>query len=254
MREKKAACRLFLDHSGQVYRSLVSSVNPSEDEDIFLDMHMRYLCRAARSIQQFVDATGVKTSIKLMKSFYSLFVLVAVVATSYALPNSLRARDEICSTVIATFSIAVGDKTVVLTTLGCETDNSTSVETLKARQSATDPTDVCDELCTILCGISGDLPPTTEDCAVVVDAITILNGAISPTFIVESNHEQQLVYGTCAFFFENFSPDTLEYCWLSLSEIGSEAASACLPPTQPVHSLGLCTAGDGTWTAGVGHS
>ncbi|OBZ76671.1 hypothetical protein A0H81_03247 [Grifola frondosa] len=147
-----------------------------------------------------------------------------------------------------------GDKAVVLTTLGCDTDNSTSVETLKARQSTTDPTDVCNEFCTISCGVNGDLPPTTDDCAVIVDAITVLNGAISPTFIVESNHEQQLVYGTCAFFFLNYTPDTLEYCWLSLSEIASEVASACLPPTQPVHSLGYCAPSDGAWSAGVTHS
>lgn len=89
-----------------------------------------------------------------------------------------------------------------------------------------------------MCGQVGQLPPISEDCQTLVNAVTILNGQIGtyqsacmplsssgsligkppvdPDFTVESNHVQTISFGTCRFFFENVSPQPLTYCWLSL--------------------------------------
>ncbi|KAI0328936.1 hypothetical protein GY45DRAFT_1346840 [Cubamyces sp. BRFM 1775] len=98
--------------------------------------------------------------------------------------------------------------------------------------------------------MSGRLPPDTDDCAALVNSVTILNGQIPPTFDVEPNHVQTISFGTCRFFFENVGPETLEYCWLALTQTASAAASACFPPEQPVMSEGLCIPSDALWEVG----
>ncbi|RDX44669.1 hypothetical protein OH76DRAFT_1359250, partial [Lentinus brumalis] len=101
-----------------------------------------------------------------------------------------------------------------------------------------------------VCADLGLLPPVTEDCQQLVNAITILNGQIPPEFTVDANHVQTISFGTCRFFFENVGPQPLTYCWLSLAQTASAAASACLPPSQPVLSEGLCISSDETWEVG----
>ncbi|EJF56964.1 hypothetical protein DICSQDRAFT_157655 [Dichomitus squalens LYAD-421 SS1] len=178
-----------------------------------------------------------------MKAFCFALVSAAIAATSYA---SLLPRDQSFCTdakTVSTTTIAVGDKEVELTQLSCGTS-------VTKRQTATPIPNICGEICQNVCSDSGNLPPTTEDCQTIVDAITILNGSVCPTFTVDPNHVQTITFGTCRFFFENLGPDPLTYCWLDFVQIASAAASQCLPPTQPVLSEGLCIARDSTWEVG----
>ncbi|KAI0781555.1 hypothetical protein BC629DRAFT_565264 [Irpex lacteus] len=116
-------------------------------------------------------------------------------------------------------------------------------------------TNVCDQLCSNTCGSLGDLPPISEDCQTIFDSITILGGSIAPTFNVAPNSIQQLTFGTCRVFFENLSTSqTLTFCWSALANTSSAVGTLCFPPTQPVRSLGLCTAQSGIWAVGIAHS
>ncbi|KAI9058890.1 hypothetical protein FKP32DRAFT_1606375 [Trametes sanguinea] len=144
--------------------------------------------------------------------------------------------------------------TIATTVVESATDTATVTVTQTASSPTSTATNVCNEICTTVCGESGQLPPVTEDCATLVDSITILNGQIPPTFEVEPDHVQTITFGTCRFFFENVGPVPLEYCWLSLVQTASASASACLPPTQPVMSEGLCIPSDALWEVGVAHS
>ncbi|RPD72913.1 hypothetical protein L226DRAFT_141221 [Lentinus tigrinus ALCF2SS1-7] len=145
--------------------------------------------------------------------------------------------------------------TAIETVTDSETDTATVTATVTAAPSPT-PTaeDVCDGICTTVCAEMGSLPPVSDDCQQLSNAITILNGQIPPEFTVDSKHVQTISFETCRFFFENVGPLPLTYCWVSLVQTASAAASACLPPTQPVLSEGLCIAGDGTWEVGVAHA
>ncbi|KIP01534.1 hypothetical protein PHLGIDRAFT_123266 [Phlebiopsis gigantea 11061_1 CR5-6] len=119
---------------------------------------------------------------------------------------------------------------------------------------ATPTADVCNELCTNSCGSIGDLPPISEDCQQIFNSITILQGSIAPTFTVESNQIQQLTFGTCRVFFENFSNETVSECWSTLSNVSEAAGTQCFPPTQPVNSAGFCSPSDASWQIGIAHS
>ncbi|KAI0363701.1 hypothetical protein BV20DRAFT_93067 [Pilatotrama ljubarskyi] len=135
-----------------------------------------------------------------------------------------------------------------------DTATVTVTETVSAASPSSTFTNVCNEICTTVCGDSGRLPPDSEDCATLVDSITILNGQIPPTFDVEPNHVQTITFGTCRFFFENVGPIPLEYCWLSLAQVASASGNACFPPVQPVMSEGLCIPSDALWEVGAAHS
>lgn len=98
--------------------------------------------------------------------------------------------------------------------------------------------------------------------------------ATAPTSIVQPGHIQQLTFGTCRFFFENFNTVPLEFCWQDLVSFpshsrpqvlmnvtdvfgidaqgnnGSAAAAACFPPVQPVNSLAECVAPSLSWEIG----
>ncbi|KAI0086745.1 hypothetical protein BDY19DRAFT_958418 [Irpex rosettiformis] len=100
------------------------------------------------------------------------------------------------------------------------------------------------------CGHLGDLPPVSEDCQQIFDSINITSGSIAPTFDVQSFHIQQLTFGTCRVFFENFSNVTQTFCWSALSQQAQGADSACFPPVQPVNSAGFCAPSDGSWQVG----
>ncbi|KAI0349840.1 hypothetical protein OH77DRAFT_1525363 [Trametes cingulata] len=197
-----------------------------------------------------------------MKTFATLLSICAVAAGSYALLPP-RADSAVCTgaKAISTSTIVVNGKNVELTTFSCgasiHADDDpipTSLVSVPTSIASAAPAIPTLNVCSDVCGSSGDLPPTTDDCATIMDAITILNGSISPSFEVDSGHVQTLAFGTCRFFFENFSPFPMSNCWLSFGQIASAAASACLPPVQPVNSEGLCVAPDASWRVGVAHS
>ncbi|KAH9848217.1 hypothetical protein C2E23DRAFT_889259 [Lenzites betulinus] len=199
-----------------------------------------------------------------MKTFSTLISVCAVAAGSYALLTP-RVETEVCAgaRTVSTTSVQVGAKTVELTTFACgaaapaavhANDDPAPSATSIAPAAPTPTVDVCGEICRNTCGDSGNLPPVTEDCATIMDAITILNGSVSPSFQVPAFHVQTLSFGTCRFFFENDSPFITNQCWLSFGQTASAAASACLPPVQPVNSEGICVAPDASWRIGVAHS
>ncbi|EKM51284.1 uncharacterized protein PHACADRAFT_200104 [Phanerochaete carnosa HHB-10118-sp] len=115
-------------------------------------------------------------------------------------------------------------------------------------------TDVCNQVCTDACGSLGDLPPISEDCQQIFNSITILNSSISPNFVVNSSSIEQLTFGTCRVFFENFSNGTMSECWTTLSNAAEAAGTLCFPPTQPVNSAAFCSPADGSWQIGIAHS
>ncbi|KAM5530450.1 hypothetical protein V8D89_015890 [Ganoderma adspersum] len=188
-------------------------------------------------------------------AFAALLTAAVVAATSYA---SLLPRDSaFCAgaTTVSTSSIEVGGKTIEVAKLACGPSvNKRQAATSTALAVPAPTPDVCGELCQNVCADNGPLPPTTEDCQTIVDAITILNGSTPSTFLVEANHAQTLTFGTCRFFFENLSLNSVEYCWLSFAQVASAAGSACFPPVQPVNSEGLCLSPDALWQVGAAHS
>ncbi|TFY76355.1 hypothetical protein EWM64_g7656, partial [Hericium alpestre] len=103
---------------------------------------------------------------------------------------------------------------------------------------------------TTTCSSIGDLPPTTQDCQTIIDAVEILEGKTAPTFTVASGHTETLEFGTCRFFYENLSAETLTYCWQDLVNSASAAGAVCFPPVQPVHTLATCTSLDGLFALG----
>ncbi|KAI0665479.1 hypothetical protein C8Q78DRAFT_1083927 [Trametes maxima] len=210
-----------------------------------------------------------------MKTYTALVAVCALAATGYALRVTSRDTNTICAgaRTLTSAPIAVGDKTVELTTFECpgaaagarihaldDPAASTTAAVVAGSPTTVAPSlpvatiDVCGSICNNVCGDSGSLPPVSEDCATIVDAITILNGSISPSFTVLPGHAQTLSFGTCRFFFENTALLELSNCWLSFAETASAAASACLPPVQPVNSEGICVALDAAWRIGVAHS
>ncbi|PCH34729.1 hypothetical protein WOLCODRAFT_139546 [Wolfiporia cocos MD-104 SS10] len=189
-------------------------------------------------------------------SFLSLSSFAALAVTCYAFvaPDSALQKRGVCTdgSITSHSTVAVGDKIVEVSTVSCPA--SVASRSLTKRQSE-GLLDVCDAICSDSCNNdSGDLPPEADDCDTIVDAITILNGSIAPTFTVDSGDMQQLTYGTCRYYFENLSNETLEYCWTALSDMGSAAGAACFPPTEPVYSEGVCQATTGLWVVGAAHS
>ncbi|KAI0631602.1 hypothetical protein C8Q77DRAFT_1159369 [Trametes polyzona] len=210
-----------------------------------------------------------------MKAFTALLSICTVVAGTYGL-FTVRSETEVCAgaKAVESSSVKVGSKVVELTTFSCDArlrpaavhvdddpvSGSSAVTLAPSPTAPVVPTgplptvDVCGEICKNVCGDSGELPPTTDDCTTIVDAITILNGSVAPSFAVAPGHVQTLTFGTCRFFFENDSPAPQTNCWLSFVQTASAAASACLPPVQPVNSEGICIASDASWRVGVAHS
>ncbi|RDX44664.1 hypothetical protein OH76DRAFT_1052341 [Lentinus brumalis] len=183
-----------------------------------------------------------------MKYTSAALVSLAIAAGGVALftPRDTAATPCVGAKALSTSSIAVGGETVELTTFSCDavvSAHKASVPT--PLDSGVDPT------CTDVCAESGSLPPTSEDCATVFDAITIFN----TTFSVSANRAQTLSFGTCRIFFQNFSPSSpVTFSWTNLATVATGAAAACFPPHQPVMSEGLCVAPDGAWRVGIAHS
>lgn len=63
---------------------------------------------------------------------------------------------------------------------------------------------------------TGILPPISDDCQTIQNAVTILEGTMSPTFLVQPNHLTTLTFGTCSYFFENMGYSELTACWSDL--------------------------------------
>ncbi|PIL32670.1 hypothetical protein GSI_05374 [Ganoderma sinense ZZ0214-1] len=179
----------------------------------------------------------------------SVSVSVSVSATTATATEVTTATATETTTATATETTTATDLTTVVQSTTA-TDVVTVTTTASAAAPSSTATNVCGEICTNICSEVGQLPPTSDDCQELVNAITILNGQISPDFTVDSNHVQTITFGTCRFFFENISPAPLTYCWLSLAQVASAAASQCLPPNQPVLTEGLCIARDSTWEVG----
>ncbi|EGN97479.1 hypothetical protein SERLA73DRAFT_184203 [Serpula lacrymans var. lacrymans S7.3] len=195
----------------------------------------------------------------------SATVLMALVSARTGATILGRSSGEaICdgAEVVSSTTISVNGKEVVHTTYSCPSIARRGIICrllgicpTKPKPAPTDlPTYVCDQLCDYVCSDPNPLPPITEDCGVIQDAIQIYEGSIAPTFVVDASSIEQLTYGTCRFFFENLSSAPLEYCWTSLSSIASSGETACFPPVQPVQSQALCIPSTGAWEVGVGHS
>ncbi|KAI0033923.1 hypothetical protein K488DRAFT_6398, partial [Vararia minispora EC-137] len=135
---------------------------------------------------------------------------------------------------------------VELSTLSCG-DHVSKRSALVVR----DTRDDCGAVCTVSCTNSaGGLPPISEDCEQIVNAVTIYSGLISDDFVVSPFSLAQLTFGTCRYFFENLSSDNATYCWSSFASQASQAGTTCFPPNQPVRSEGDCTSTDGTFIVG----
>ncbi|KAI0776867.1 hypothetical protein BD413DRAFT_490977 [Trametes elegans] len=170
--------------------------------------------------------------------------------------------------------ISTATRTDTATQIETETETVTATTTVLSAPASPSASavDVCGAICTTVCAqpAQNALPPVSEDCAQLVNAITILNGQIPPTFIVAPQHAQTITFGTCRFFFENAAaPGPLEYCWLSLyvrphprwvceavaeAQVASAAGTACFPPVQPITAEALCAPADGAWEVGAAHS
>ncbi|VDB91717.1 unnamed protein product [Peniophora sp. CBMAI 1063] len=176
-----------------------------------------------------------------MSSFARLFVFAAAVV-------AVSASTCTDPTPVSTTTIAKG---VELSVMSC----GSVPQAIGRRQANSTATDVCGEICVTSCSsVAGVLPPTTDDCTVIKEAVQIFQGQSSSTFTVQPFHIQQLTFGTCRMFFENLSPVPEQACWSDLAKDASVAGASCLPPTQPVFSEGDCNALDRTWLIGISHS
>ncbi|TFY76694.1 hypothetical protein EWM64_g7317 [Hericium alpestre] len=155
-------------------------------------------------------------------------------------------------------------ETDTLTLIGTTTETDTITDTATVTATATitetppplpSPSDVCGKTCTTTCSEDGgQLPPDSDDCQVIKDSIAIFEGNSGPTFTVDPLHIQQLVFGTCRYFFENLGTTPLEYCWQDLATTGGLAGTQCFPPNTPFSTLAICESADQTWEVGVSHA
>ncbi|KAI0808079.1 hypothetical protein C8Q74DRAFT_111945 [Fomes fomentarius] len=181
-----------------------------------------------------------------MKFSYAL-VSLAVAAGSYAIftPRDADAAPCAGAKAVRTSTVDANGKTVELTTFSCAAQPAQPASLVTETA-----TDVCSEICLNACAHPTQLPPASEDCEAIVNAITILNGSVPAGFTVDPNHVQTLTFGTCRFFFQNFAANPLSYCWLSLAQQASAAGASCFPQ----NTEGDCVATTGLWRAGAGHS
>ncbi|KAI0031084.1 hypothetical protein K488DRAFT_87144 [Vararia minispora EC-137] len=110
---------------------------------------------------------------------------------------------------------------------------------------------VCGSICNTVCSnAAGNLPPISDDCQMIKNAVQIFQNNNDATFTVAPAATEELVFGTCSFFFTNLSNSTQVACWQDLANSASVSGAACFPPTMPLHSEGDCRALDGTWVLG----
>ncbi|EGN97476.1 hypothetical protein SERLA73DRAFT_184199, partial [Serpula lacrymans var. lacrymans S7.3] len=181
--------------------------------------------------------------VQLMSATFLLALLSSPTVATIAGRSSGEATCDDAEVVSST-TISVNGKEVVHTTYSCPSI---------ARRATRDlPTYVCGQLCDYACSApaSNPLPPISEDCGMIQDAILLYAGSIDPTFVVDAGGIEQLTYGTCIFYFGNLSTEPIEYCWDNLSSTASSGETACFPPIQPVQSLALCIPSSGAWEVG----
>ncbi|EIW65234.1 uncharacterized protein TRAVEDRAFT_17014 [Trametes versicolor FP-101664 SS1] len=137
-------------------------------------------------------------------------------------------------------------------------ESVTNTATVTATVTAAAPTPTLANVCAeTSCGQPGgiiNLPPSTEDCARLVDTLNtaLTTPGSSPFIDVAPDQMFSATHGTCKFSFWNFSPTTLETCVLSVIRSASAAVSGCLEGAQPAAvSEGLCLANDGLWEVTV---
>ncbi|KAI0050156.1 hypothetical protein FA95DRAFT_688843 [Auriscalpium vulgare] len=145
--------------------------------------------------------------------------------------------------------------TVKKTTTVVTTVSSTTTETVTPTPSPTPPArNVCGLIGNTFCGTLTSLPPITDDCNEIVNSLTIFASELGTTYTVSPGGSQVLTSNTCSFSFVNKDTVTLEACWQDLAQDGSEVATTCFPPTQPINTLAQYEAPDLTWVINVNHS
>ncbi|KAJ8521562.1 hypothetical protein ONZ45_g1770 [Pleurotus djamor] len=192
-----------------------------------------------------------------MRTFSSILSIatLAMVVSASNLPAAVNklAVNVGCANaqLTSTHTVVVGTKKVVQNELLC---------TLKggavARAANTNTISVSGQSCTTSCSnVSGILPPTSEDCETILQAFKIFKGNGPSSFVTQPQAMNVWSFGTCAYMFANFSPDTpLEFGFDDLAIRGPEAGAACFPPHQPFSPQGWCTGEAGLWAAGASHS
>jgi hypothetical protein len=189
-----------------------------------------------------------------MFTFTRLLTLATLAIAAQAAPSSTMDCDN--PTVVSTETFANG---VVRTTTTC-------AKTTVAARDLADVTDVCGEICkyfskshfdqislkytvgnNICSNAAGGLPPITDDCQQIKDAITIFQGnqgwalrlplddvssrfvKTAPEFTVLPLHRETLSFNTCSFFFENDSPVVpYSYCWQDLVSLFLIMTKSCI--------------------------
>ncbi|KAF4588135.1 hypothetical protein EYR38_010100 [Pleurotus pulmonarius] len=112
-----------------------------------------------------------------------------------------------------TSHVLVGTKQVTRTGLSCTLKRMVAREPSEAT-IATDPVHVCGQSCTTSCSnVSGILPPTSEDCETISQAIEIFKNQGPSSFVAQPQTMETLAFGTCSYMFVNFSNGPLEFCW-----------------------------------------
>ncbi|KAI0259507.1 hypothetical protein BC834DRAFT_974223 [Gloeopeniophorella convolvens] len=141
------------------------------------------------------------------------------------------------------------EPTTITTT---ETLSTTATITTTSVVAAPTPSGVCGEICNNQCSrpTTGpfNLPPTTDDCSQITDAIQIFEASTGPNFTVQPGGIETLTFGTCTYTFENLSEEPLSYCWSDFANVGSVSGEACFPPVMPLQSQATCTAVDRSWS------
>ncbi|KAL0952435.1 hypothetical protein HGRIS_006707 [Hohenbuehelia grisea] len=178
-----------------------------------------------------------------MLSLKNLCFLAAVAASASA---SILPRAGCDNPIVETDWVDVNGNLVKFETTHCP---STAI------QARTNTLNVCGVACTNTCNSdAGTLPPTTEDCGMIKNAITIFQQHSPPSFVVSPSGNKTLSFKTCQFSFVNTGTSDLEYCYTDLSATAGRAGSACFPPVMPLHSEGLCTAADRSFNVIAAHT
>ncbi|KAF4588828.1 hypothetical protein EYR40_010383 [Pleurotus pulmonarius] len=187
------------------------------------------------------------TSTVIMGSFARLLVLAALAFTASASVVPRAGCDN--PTEETQFLDAGNGQILTMKTTSCSGNQIAE---------RTDDKRICGALCINSCSnAAGDLPPVTEDCAMLQNAIKILPGSqqgFPPSFGLQPGESKSLTFKTCTFTTINNGPSSVTQCWVDMGNAATRAGSACYPPVMPLHSMGLCTAPDGSWAVTTSHT
>ncbi|KAF8216473.1 hypothetical protein K438DRAFT_1797267 [Mycena galopus ATCC 62051] len=138
--------------------------------------------------------------------------------------------------VVGNATVQVGDAQVLVSSFSCPSEEQKrAAGTLAAR---TAPRDVCGEQCTTVACLDIGSTPADSDCAIIADAINIVNANLGPTYLLNSTngYYKQLVFGTCLTYIGVSAEVDTEACWSDWSSIIGQLIAAC--PGSPI---GACT-------------